>query len=86
MPLGILEDIRPSVSARVLGNNDMIILLTDGILDAYKDEVLLRNYIENCNTTNPQTLADAILNEALKLNNYAPQDDMTVMVAKLYRA
>jgi len=86
LPLGILEEIRPSVSARILGNNDMLILFTDGVLDAFKDEILLRNYIEMCNTTNPQTLADAILNEALKLNSYAPEDDMTVMVAKLYRS
>ena len=85
LPLGILEEIRPSTSARILKNSDMIVLFSDGILDAYKDEVILRNYIEICNTSNPQTLADSILNEALKLNNYAPEDDMTVMVAKLYK-
>ena len=85
LPLGILEDIRPSTSCRVLKNNDMLVLFTDGILDAYKDELMLRNYIEICNTTNPQILADGILNEALKLNNYVPEDDMTVMVAKLYK-
>ena len=85
LPLGILEEIRPSVSAKIIKNNDMLILFTDGILDAYGDEILLRNYIEMCNTSNPQTLADSILNEALKLNNYAPNDDMTVMVGKLYK-
>jgi len=59
--------------------------LSDGITDAFEDEVMLRDYIDMCDTTNPQTLADAILNEGLKLNQYAPRDDMTVLVGRIYR-
>ena len=85
LPLGILDDLKPSVTAKVLVNGDMLIFLSDGITDAFEDEVLLRDYIDMCDTTNPQTLADAILNESLKLNQYAPRDDMTVLVGRIYR-
>ena len=83
LPLGILEELRPSISKTVVGHGDNIILMTDGVLDAFENEEVLRNFINNIEIKNPQTMADKILNEAIHLNNQAPNDDMTVFVVRV---
>ena len=83
LPLGILDELKPSVSKYVLSHGDNIILMTDGVLDAFNDEELLKNHINNLEIINPQTLAENILNEAVHLNNEAPNDDMTVFVIRI---
>ncbi len=83
LPLGILEELRPSISKFVLSHGDDIILMTDGILDAFENEEILQNFINNLDIKNPQTLADKIMEEAVHLNNEAPNDDMTVFVVRV---
>ncbi len=85
LPLGILDELKPSTSARVLINGDMVVFLTDGVLDAFGDENILCEFIQSCETSNPQVLADAILNEGLKIYKFAPNDDMTVLVGRIYK-
>ena len=83
LPLGILEELRPSISKTVVSHGDNIILMTDGVLDAFENEEILRNFINNIEIKNPQTMADKILNEAIHLNNQSPNDDMTVFVVRV---
>ena len=83
LPLGILEELRPSISKTVVSHGDNIILMTDGVLDAFENEEVLRNFINNIEIKNPQTMADKILNEAIHLNNQSPNDDMTVFIVRV---
>ena len=83
LPLGILEELRPSVSQYVLSHGDNVIMMTDGVLDAFENEEQLKIFINNMDIKNPQTLAENILNEAVLLNNDAPNDDMTVFVVRI---
>ena len=84
LPLGILDEIEPSISTRLLSDTDMIVLLTDGVADAFASVQELGDFINNVRTTNPQGLSDAILEEALKLNKNAPSDDMSVLVGRVF--
>jgi len=84
LPIGALDSITPVISKSVITIKDIIILATDGITDAFETEENLVEYISKLATNNPQTIADAILNEALHLNNMRAKDDMTVLVARTY--
>lgn len=84
LPVGILDEISPKISSHILKNGDMIILLTDGVVDSFKDENELCNLINNINTKNPQVLADVILETALSKNGSFCKDDMTVLVGRIW--
>lgn len=84
LPIGILEDAKPNVFRKLLKANDMIILSTDGITDVFKDFESYKSFVESINTTNPQVLADEILNYCVKADKSAPHDDMSVICARVF--
>ena len=50
----------------------------------YATLVYLKDFVSKLVSTNPQVLAETILNEALRLNENSAKDDMTVLVARTY--
>lgn len=85
LPLGILEDVKPNISSFALSEEDMVILMTDGVLDAFGNFEELKNFVNDLEISNPQILSDKIIEEGLKrCNNFAP-DDMTVLIGKVWR-
>ena len=85
LPLGILEELQPNIVSKVLNDNDMIILLTDGITDSFSSIEELKQLINETDTQNPQILANTILNKALSNYKNIPKDDMTVLIGKIYK-
>ena len=85
LPLGILKEIKPSIVNVVLSDGDYLILVSDGVLDTFKDVDKLKTVISNAQDVNPQLIANEILNTALKYCNNAPLDDMTVLVGRLIK-
>ncbi len=84
LPLGILDEIEPKITKAVLAADEMVILISDGVLDAFGGErIALAGFINNSNANNPQQLADQIISEVLKRSAKYPADDCTVTVAKL---
>ena len=59
-------------------------MATDGITDSFKTYEDFVEFVGGLATNNPQTIAEAILNEALHLNGMSAKDDMTVLVARTY--
>lgn len=84
LPLGILEEIRPSVRSLVLKDNDMLLLATDGIIDSFGSIDEIKIALSQMQTQNPQDVANRLLKIALKNYQNCPQDDMTVLVGKLF--
>lgn len=84
LPMGILDNIIPSVYKTVISTQDMIIMCTDGITDAYKDVDSFVDFVNSQNNINPQTLAQSILDEAILRNELSIKDDMTVLVARTF--
>lgn len=84
LPMGILEEIKPKVTKTVLSPDDYVIMLSDGVVDAFGEEEILQNFLKNISQTNPQEVADKILNRAKREQKNYPEDDMTVLVAKLF--
>lgn len=83
LPLGIVQDMQPVITKRVLLAGDMVFLFTDGISESFETEKELENYINNLTGLNPQILAEQFINKAIQ-NNNGVKDDMTVIVAKIF--
>lgn len=79
-PCGILDEIESISSRYQLYDGDMLILMSDGVFDVV-DNQGVAEIVDSLNTTNPQVLADAILNRALELST---NDDATVLVLRLF--
>ena len=79
----LLEE-KPSTGA--LSSGDFIVMISDGVLEAFADENgthSIQHFIGETDTVNAQFLADAVLQEALKRAKNG-HDDMTVLVTKLW--
>ena len=84
LPLGILEDLTPSVCSTALSNGDMILLVTDGISDAFKSSNEIIDFLRKIPAKNPQSLADDVLAEALNLSGGKKCDDMTALAVRIF--
>lgn len=85
LPLGILQDIEPVSKKLVLKNGDYVVLCTDGISDSFKTDKELSDFINNLKHTNPQKMAESILEKALENCGGSAIDDMTIIVAKIFK-
>ncbi|MCH5156701.1 MAG: SpoIIE family protein phosphatase [Clostridiales bacterium] len=83
LPLGVLEEMKPSITKKALMGGDVVVLYSDGVADCFKDPVALARVFADVSLNVPQSIADVILTRALKLCNNKPNDDMTVVVAKI---
>ena len=79
LPLGIVEEIKPSIISKTITDNDMLILCSDGILDSFKSVEDYKSFVQSQETQNPQELAELILNH-VKYHS----DDATVICARIF--
>ena len=86
LPLGILNDLKPSVCKANIDDGDMILLMTDGVSDAFGSSGEIIDYIRVVPALNPQSLADDVLNKALELNKGEKKDDMTVLCVRIFKS
>ena len=84
LPLGILEEIKPSIYKLALNSGNMIVLCSDGVVDSFESNESFANTVNNIATLNPQQFAEELLNIAIKNNSNAPKDDMTVLALKIF--
>jgi stage II sporulation protein E len=80
LPLGILEQVMPIHQRMKLHDGDILVLLSDGIQDAYPDGTSLEKAIARNAYKDPQRMADTLLRSALLSAGGVPKDDMTVLV------
>ncbi|MBE7075196.1 MAG: hypothetical protein E7376_04380 [Clostridiales bacterium] len=84
LPLGIVQNAENKAKQVYLSSGDKIIMLTDGISDAFKKPEDLQDYINNLAISNPQEMAEEILNKVLSINKKIAKDDMSIIVAKVF--
>ena len=84
LPIGALDNVSQKKKKTTISTKDIIIMVTDGITDAFISQENIIEYVSKLVSNNPQTLAESILNEALRLNDNTAKDDMTVLVGRMY--
>ncbi len=87
VPAGILNPVEPVLLSRKLWEDDRVIMVSDGILDALpgeNKEQTMREYLAAVSDKKPQEMADRILDFADSFAEHA-RDDMTVLVAEVWK-
>lgn len=89
LPVGIVSEIKIDRERRNVREGDIIITVSDGIIDAGKDKNLGENWlytvIEKMDKKSTKEIAKHILDESLELVDGKAQDDMTVMITKIWK-
>lgn len=90
LPIGILKDIDFKIYEENLEDGDLIIMMSDGVLDSNRSvensEKWMEKIIKDIQAVNPQAVADEILNIAHFMSQDKIKDDMTVMVTKIWKS
>lgn len=84
LPIGAVDSVSPVVTKELILCDDLIVLISDGVSDLFDIEKL-KEFILNTTKTNPQSLAEEILNIALQKVDGFANDDMTIIVLKIFK-
>lgn len=87
LPAGILEDIEIESEIVEFKNGDMVVMVTDGIIDADKEakERWVVKLLGEYDSVNPKEVADYIMLKAKEKYGGKAKDDMTVAVLKIWK-
>lgn len=85
LPLGILDDLKPTSLSVPLDEGTTVLMVTDGISDAFGSSTDVINYLKGLKSLNPQKLADDVLNYALSQENGRARDDMTAVCVRIFK-
>ncbi len=85
LPLGIIEELAPSTCAIDLSGGEIIVLMSDGVTDAFFSSAEIVDFLEREKCANPQGLAEKILTRAIENSGGVAADDMTCLAVKIYK-
>lgn len=90
LPIGILDEADIEIHSKRVKNGDLIVMLTDGIIDCDEEASgkvdWILDYLCRNDNGNPDELAKGIVNEAKTIGKNKVKDDMTVMVSRIHIA
>lgn len=88
LPVGIVDNIDITVENRKLNHGSIIVTLSDGVTDVEKNKEnnleWIENYIRESSNGTIRELAEGIIKNAKEKCGGKVEDDMTVVVSKLY--
>ncbi len=85
---GLLQQIDFDTSQRKLYHGDYLIMMTDGVLDALpreREEETMKEIIMDIKEETPKDISRGILERVLGYSDYCAKDDMTVLVAGMWK-
>lgn len=84
LPIGIVQNIKPTIIKKQVTAGDTIFLASDGIVDAFSSIEFYKNYINDSKINNIQMYVDELLFDAQNQNTAHP-DDMTIIAINLLK-
>nr|WP_317377862.1 SpoIIE family protein phosphatase [uncultured Faecalimonas sp.] len=88
LPIGVLHNLEIDMVKRTLRSGEFVVMMTDGVLDALpvvEQELLMETIIGGMRLVNPKEMAQYILDQVLIFTGETPKDDMTVLVAGIWK-
>ena len=85
---GLVQQIDFETASRKLYHGDYLIMMTDGVLDALppeKEEETMKEIIMDVHEDSPKDFGRGILERVLGYSDYHARDDMTVLVAGVWK-
>ena len=86
LPLGIIDELKPAVCSATLNDGDVVLLVSDGVSDAFGSSGEIIDYLRTLPAKNPQTLADQLLSTAIIKNGNQKKDDMTALAVRIFKS
>ncbi|GAA0745252.1 stage II sporulation protein E [Clostridium oceanicum] len=88
LPIGVLDKVDVDIENRDIKNGDIIVMISDGVLDyeaksAGKVDWIL-NYLRETDCIDPEKLCKKLINQVKKLSNGKVKDDVSIVVQKVY--
>lgn len=89
VPIGILEDVSLESTRRMLQPGDMVVMMTDGVMEALGDLTAsqkrswMSRFLASTRHECPEDLASAVVARAVSLCHDGLSDDMSVIAVKL---
>ncbi len=86
LPIGILEEVEVNTESRSLMPRDLILMVSDGVMEASREqngEIWIPRLLAQIRETDPQVIAQMVINRALSLAAGKPGDDMTAICLRL---
>jgi stage II sporulation protein E len=89
LPIGILNDVDMEVCRKQLKDGDIIIMVTDGMLQGEErllgKEDTFKHFILEAGTNNPSYMAEYLIKKSRDLLGNAENDDMTIIAARIWQ-
>ncbi|RWZ51269.1 stage II sporulation protein E [Halobacillus fulvus] len=89
LPIGIIKEVEVDMRSEQLEEGDLLIMMSDGLLEGPKHientEAWVKRKIREIRTRHPQEMADLLLEEVIRVQAGAIDDDMTILVARIDR-
>ena len=89
IPTGMITDIDLKIHDMELQNGDILIMCSDGVIESNSEflnkELWVKYVLEEIQTDDVQKIADMLISEAIDNDYGKEKDDMTVIVAKVYK-
>jgi stage II sporulation protein E len=86
LPVGILDEVELVSEKKALLPRDIVLMISDGVMEASRTEngeEWIAELLADLDERDPQIIAEMIINQALRLANGKPQDDMTAICMKI---
>ncbi len=87
LPMGILQEFDVDVVSEQLRAGDLLIMMSDGIFEGPKHvenyELWMKRKLREMETSDPQAIADLIMEEVIRTRSGVIADDMTIAVVKI---
>lgn len=84
LPVGIVQNIKPTITQKRLVDGDVIFLASDGVVDAFGDVQKYKNFINDAKIINLQCYIDAVMAD-IEASNPKHPDDMSIIAVKLLK-
>lgn len=88
LAVGLMQQLDYDTASRKLYHGDYLIMMTDGVLDALpleREEETMKEIIMDIQEETPKEISRGILERVLGYSDYRAKDDMTVLVAGVWR-
>lgn len=85
---GLVQQLDFDTASRKLYHGDYLIMMTDGVLDALpaeREEETMKEIIMDIHEQTPKDISRGILERVLGYSDYRARDDMTVLVAGMWK-